>query len=102
VQHILLGGHVRWRALLPGAVLTGVGQAVVLGVAMLFLPLTIAHQAARYGLFGVAVAVVSWLLALGLLLVLSAVLGAQLTESPAASDEPVSEPSVAERTTTDG
>lgn len=123
VQHILLGGHVPWRALLPGAVITGAGQAVVLAVAMLFLPATIAHQAARYGLFGVAVAVVSWLLALGLLLVLSAVLGAQLAESPAAADVPpvaepgvaepgvaepsvaepsVAQPSVAERTTTDG
>lgn len=108
VQHILLGGHVRWRALLPGAVLTGVGQAVVLGVAMLFLPVTIAHQAARYGLFGVAVAVVSWLLALGLLLVLSAVLGAQLIAGSDAADTPplaepgVTEPSVAEPTITDG
>jgi membrane protein len=103
VQRILLGGHVSWRALLPGAVLTGVGQAVVLGVAVLFLPATIAHQAARYGLFGVAVAVVSWLLALGLLLVLSAVLGAQLAAGAAAVDAPpLGEPGVAEPTTTDG
>lgn len=103
VQHILLGGHVSWRALLPGAVLTGVGQAVVLGVALLFLPATISNQAARYGLFGVAVAVVSWLLALGLLLVLSAVLGAQLAAGPAEVDvRPLAEPSVAEPTTTDG
>jgi membrane protein len=103
VQRILLGGHVSWRALLPGAVLTGVGQAVVLGVAVVFLPATIAHEAARYGLFGVAVAVVSWLLALGLLLVLSAVLGAQLAVGPAESGAPpLDEASVAEPTTTDG
>jgi membrane protein len=102
VQHILLGGHARWRALLPGAVLTGVGQAVVLAVAVVFLPATISHQAARYGLFGVAVAVVSWLLALGLLLVLSAVLGAELVARGPGVETSHDEARVAEPATDDG
>ena len=78
VQRLLLGGRVGWRRLLPGALVTGIGQAVVLVVSGIYLPLAVTHQADRYGLFGVAVALLSWLLLMGLLLVFSAVLGAEL------------------------
>lgn len=84
VQRVLLGGRIPWRALLGGAVLTGVGQAVVVAVSALYLPVALTREASRYGLLGVAVALLSWLLVLGLLLVLSAVLGAELARQPAA------------------
>ena len=88
VQRLLLGGRIPWRALLPGAVLTGVGQGVVLAVSTLYLPAALSREASRYGLLGVAVALLSWLVVLGLLLVLSAVLGAELARDPTVPEDP--------------
>lgn len=76
VQWLLLGGRVVWRALLPGAVVAGLGQALVIAVSSAYLPVAISREAARFGLLGAAIVLVSWLVVLGLLLVLAAVLGA--------------------------
>ena len=78
IQHVLLGGRVGWRALLPGAALDGCGQAVMLALSAFYLPSAISHASAEYGLIGVAVPVISWLVVLGVLLVLSAILSAEL------------------------
>jgi membrane protein len=83
VQRLLLGARVGWRQLLPGAVLAGVGQVAVLVVSGLYLQPAIESQAQRYGLIGVAFVLVSWMVVLGLLLVLAAVLGALLGGSAA-------------------
>ena len=80
VQYLLLGGRVGWRALLPGAALTGAGQAGAILVSGLYLPIAISHGAERYGLVGVAIAL-SWLVVFGLLLVVAAVLSAELARS---------------------
>jgi membrane protein len=78
VQYLLLGGRIGWRVLLPGAALTGGGQAGAILVSGLYLPFAISHGAERYGLVGVAIALLSWLVVFGLLLVVSAVLSAEL------------------------
>ena len=88
IQHVLLGGRVGWRALLPGAVLNGCGQAVVLGLSGIFLPSAVSRASAEYGLIGFAVPVISWLVVLGLLLVLSAILSAELARQPAEPERP--------------
>lgn len=88
VQRLLLGGRVGWRPLLPGAALTGAGQAVVLVLSGIYLPAAVSREATRYGLIGVAVALVSWLVVLGLLLVLSAVLGAELARVDGSPEDP--------------
>lgn len=78
VLRLLLGGRVGWRALLPGAVVAGVGQSVVMAVSGLYVPAAIDHQVARFGLIGMAFVLVSWLVVLGVLLVLAAVLSAEI------------------------
>jgi membrane protein len=78
IQRVLLDGRIGWRALLPGAALNGCGQAVVLGLSAIYLPSAISSSSQKYGLIGAAVPLVSWLVVVGLLLVLSAVLGAEL------------------------
>ncbi len=78
VQWVLLSGRAHWKELLPGAVLNGAGQALVLAASGFYMPAVISHEAAKYGLIGVAVAIVSWLVILGLLLVLSAIFSAEL------------------------
>jgi membrane protein len=85
VQYLLLGGRVGWRALLPGAALTGAGQAGAILASGLYLPIAISHGVERYGLVGVAIALLSWLVVFGLLLVVSAVLSAELARGPITS-----------------
>jgi membrane protein len=82
VQWVLLSGRAHWKKLLPGAVLNGAGQALVLAASGFYMPAVIAHEAAKYGLIGIAVAVVSWLVILGLLPVLSAIFSAELAQEP--------------------
>jgi membrane protein len=84
VHWLLLGGRVGWRALLPGAVVSGVGQTLVMAVSGVYVQEQIAEQSARFGLLGVAFVLMFWLIALGVLLVLGAVLSAEtarVTES---------------------
>jgi membrane protein len=88
VQRVLLGGRASWKALFPGAVLNGAGQALVIALSGLYMPAVISHEAEKYGLIGIAVAVVSWLVILGLLLVLSAVFSAELVREPVLTAEP--------------
>jgi membrane protein len=87
VLRLLLGGRVGWRPLLPGAGVTGIGQAVVMTLSGLVLPDLIERESARFGLIGVAFVLVSVLVVLGLLLVFSAVLGAELAR-PTERGEP--------------
>ena len=79
VLRLLLAGRVTWRALLPGAVITGVGQSFVMLVSGLVVPAFIERESARYGLIGIAFVLVSWLVVLGILLVVAAVISAELT-----------------------
>jgi membrane protein len=75
VQRLLVDGRVPWRELLPGAIVTGVGQAVVMAFASLTLRPVLIDQAQRFGVIGVAFALVTALTVFGVLLVLGAVLG---------------------------
>ena len=75
VQRLLVDGRVPWRDLLPGAIVTGVGQAVVMAFASLTLRPVLIDQAHRFGTIGVAFALVTALTVFGVLLVLGAVLG---------------------------
>ena len=71
-----------WRDLLPGAVVTGVGQAAVMALASLILRPVLIDQAQRFGAIGVAFALVTALTVFGVLLVLGAVLGPVVAGRP--------------------
>jgi membrane protein len=88
VQRALLGARVSWQALAPGAIITGVGQAVLILASSLVVPLMFNHQTARYGIAGIGVALVSWLVVLGWLLVVAALLGAELGHTPSVEAPP--------------
>ncbi|WP_327308330.1 YhjD/YihY/BrkB family envelope integrity protein [Streptomyces sp. NBC_01298] len=74
-QRILLGGRVRWRALLPGAACTSLG---LLGLRifsqLVFSPL-IASNAVTYGPFGTLLVVQSWLVGVGFVVYGGALVG---------------------------
>ncbi|MFI9062209.1 YhjD/YihY/BrkB family envelope integrity protein [Streptomyces sp. NPDC053429] len=64
-QHLLLGGRVRWRALLPGAVATSIGLLGLRVFSQLVFSPLIASSAVTYGPFGTLLVVQSWLVGVG-------------------------------------
>ncbi|MFE6460482.1 YhjD/YihY/BrkB family envelope integrity protein [Streptomyces cinereoruber] len=74
-QRFLLCGRIRWRALLPGAVLTALG---LLGLRifsqLVFSPL-IASNAVTYGQFGTVLVLQSWLVGVGFVVYGGALVG---------------------------
>lgn len=78
IQHVLLAGRVPWRALLPGALVTGGGQVAMVVASTFYVPAAVSAANAKLGLLGIATVLLSWLVVLCLLLVLSAVIGAEL------------------------
>ncbi len=79
-QRVLLGGRVRWRALLPGAVATVIG---LLGLRvfsrLVFSPL-IASNAVSYGPVGSVLVIQSWLVGVGVVVIGGALVGRLLHE----------------------
>ncbi|MFD9499482.1 YhjD/YihY/BrkB family envelope integrity protein [Streptomyces sp. NPDC060035] len=79
-QRFLLGGRIRWRALLPGAVLTVIG---LLGLRvfsrLVFSPL-IASNTVSYGPVGTVLVIQSWLVGVGVVVFGGALAGQLLYE----------------------
>ncbi|MDJ0386243.1 YhjD/YihY/BrkB family envelope integrity protein [Streptomyces sp. G-G2] len=64
-QWLLLGGRVRWEALLPGAVATSLGLLGLRVFSQLVFSPLIASNAVTYGAFGTLLVVQSWLVGVG-------------------------------------
>ncbi|GAA4051666.1 YhjD/YihY/BrkB family envelope integrity protein [Nonomuraea soli] len=79
--YLLLGGRVRWRALLPTALLSMVSMIVLSVVSAIYMPIVLDNNERRYGLIGVVFALESWLAVVCGALVGSAVLGALAAQS---------------------
>jgi membrane protein len=82
LQHVLLGGRVTWRRLLPGAVTAGVGQQVVAALSTLWIPNLIENNATRYGMIGVSFALLSWLVVIAVVQVVAATVSVELGGGP--------------------
>jgi membrane protein len=82
LQYVLLSGRVPWRRLVPGAVLAGAGQVVITACSAIYMPKLIAANSARYGVIGVALALITWLLVIAVAIVAGAVAGAELARQP--------------------
>ena len=76
INRLLVSGRVPWHLLVPGAVLSAVSQMLCLWAGALWMPHLIERNAERYGVIGVAVALASWLMVLGFVIVLCAGIGA--------------------------
>ena len=77
---VLLLGRVPWLALLPGAVLTGVGSTIYSAGSGLVMPAYAANSAAQLGVLGLVLTATSWLIGFGFMLVVATVLGRVLAE----------------------
>ena len=78
ISWLLLGRRIRWRPLIPGALASGIGTVAVHFGSGIYMPHVIAKNAARYGAIGITFAIMTWLYIIGLVLVIGAVVGAQL------------------------
>ncbi|OLB79991.1 MAG: hypothetical protein AUI14_08790 [Actinobacteria bacterium 13_2_20CM_2_71_6] len=78
LQGLLLSRRIALRRLVPGAVVAGIGQTVVSVCSGLWMPHLIGQNAQRYGVIGVTFAILSWLVVIGIALVLLAATSAEL------------------------
>jgi membrane protein len=76
----LLLASTDWRRLLPGATVTAVLAALLAVASGIYVPILMTWSADRYGLIGVAFSLQSWLLVLGFVAVIGAVIGAVTSE----------------------
>jgi membrane protein len=79
---LMLGRQVRLRVLLPTGVLTGIAMSVYAASASIWMPRTVTENQHQFGFFGVALAMVTWLSGIGLIIVVSASAGPVLAEDP--------------------
>jgi membrane protein len=79
-QRLLLGGRVRWRALLPGAVATVIGLLGLRGFSRLVFSPLIASNAVTYGPVGTVLVIQSWLVGVGVVVFGGALVGRLLYE----------------------
>ena len=77
---LMVRGEIRWRALLPTAVLTGIGSSLYTIAGSVWMPAHVANQYEQFGTFGIALAFVTWLTGLAFVLVFAAVLGPALAD----------------------
>ncbi len=85
---ILIGRRLPWWHLFPQAVLTAVGLASLGVASAIYMPHAVASAASQFGFIGVAFALLSWLFAGALVLVVTAAVGSTLVESAGASSNP--------------
>ncbi|HET6299560.1 MAG TPA: YhjD/YihY/BrkB family envelope integrity protein [Kribbella sp.] len=81
IPWLLLDHRVHWRRLVPTGVLTSICSVVFGGASTIYMPRQMESYSERYGLFGVTLALVGWLLAVSLILVSVTVVGAELDRS---------------------
>ena len=82
LQWVLLSRRVRWRPLVPGAIIGGIGQVVISVFSATWMPSLIARNSLRYGIIGVALALLTWLIVIAGAIVAGAVTGAELAGRP--------------------
>jgi membrane protein len=76
----LLLGHVRWRVLVPTALITGLAMAVYAISATVWMPNMVSRNQAQFGFFGVALALVTWFTGAATCIVVGACAGPVLAE----------------------
>jgi membrane protein len=75
-MHFLLGGRVPWRKLLPSAIITGVFFGGLGVFSKAYFSSTITSDSKTYGMIGAILGILTWLIAIGAVIILGAVAGA--------------------------
>jgi membrane protein len=88
-MHILLAGRISWRELLPAAVATGVLYVAMEVFFSFFLSGMVISNDQKYGPIGIVFALLSYLIAIGVVVILGAVIGLVWQQRSAAKGETV-------------
>lgn len=86
LQWLLLSRRIPWHSLRFAALTAAAGQVLFSFASAIYMPHLIARNASRYGIIGVTLALLSWLIAIALGIVAIAVVGAELGGAPALDD----------------
>ena len=82
VPWLLLDRRIRWRRLLPGGVLTAVCTGLYGVATTIYMPRLIATNSERYGLFGVTLSLVGWLLCIAIVVVAVTAIATEFDRAP--------------------
>jgi membrane protein len=82
VPWLLLDRRLAWQRLLPAGALAGTAAALYGVATTIYMQRLITSYVARYGLFGVTVALVGWLLCIAFIVVATTVVAAELDRAP--------------------
>ncbi len=96
ITFLLATRRIPWRHLLPGALVGGVAQSAAGWWAVVFLPAIIEKDAGRYGVIGVSLGIVTWLLVMSGITVGVGIVGARIAHAAGwlADDDPADRPVV--------
>jgi uncharacterized BrkB/YihY/UPF0761 family membrane protein len=83
VPWLLLDRRISWRRLLPTGALTAVCTGVYAVATTLYMPRLMTTYSVRYGLFGVTLALIGWLLCIAMIVVGATVVAAQFDRTRA-------------------
>ncbi|HET6968585.1 MAG TPA: YhjD/YihY/BrkB family envelope integrity protein [Ornithinibacter sp.] len=82
IPWLLLHRRLAWRRLLLAGILTGVLTSLWGLATTVYMPRLMASYSERYGLFGITVALVGWLLCISFIVVVSTIVVAELDRAP--------------------
>ncbi|MGY1782214.1 YhjD/YihY/BrkB family envelope integrity protein [Geodermatophilus sp. SYSU D01036] len=82
IPWLLLGRRLAWRRLLPTGALMALGTAVYGLATAVYMPLLVESYSRRYGLFGVTLALVGWLLCVSVIVVVTTIVAAEFDRAP--------------------
>ena len=77
VPWLLLARRIAWQRLIPGAALTAVCTSIYGVVSTIYMPGMFASYSQRYGLFGVTLALIGWLLCIAVIVVASTAIASE-------------------------
>ena len=82
IPYLLLDRRIQWRRLLPGGAIAALGASVYGVASTLYMPRQLESYSQQYGLFGVTLALIGWLLCISFIIVGATVLAAELDRAP--------------------
>lgn len=78
IPYLLLDRQVKWRRLLPGGALAAVSVSAYSLASTIYMPRLMETYIERYGLFGITLALIGWLLCIAFIIVGATVVAAEL------------------------
>jgi uncharacterized membrane protein YvlD (DUF360 family) len=81
IPYLLLNREVHWRRLVFGGTVAGIATAAYSVASAIYMPGSLERYTQEFGLFGVTIALIGWLLAIAFILVGAAAVGAEFDAS---------------------